>query len=624
MRRMSEIERISAVIDAVLEPGRFYIAPGLELDWTRSQAEDTLWEIFRGRLLDPAQTRTRKVFSSWHIHLVENGERSSEPLLSLKWDDSTREIHVVRGLLCYVWEAYDSGGNVILSREIRKWVRELVGTVNLDHVPPEKLHDELSQRVFQAFVGASRLPLNSVEAPLPGFSLGRLAYFDWPDASAFIMRMLQGARSAERGAVGAAGNSAPGAPSAALSAAKLLEFLLRASETEEIAKVARRFADLWLRGPRPDVPARFRTLFNEVSLSPYTCFVENALAFLRAMAEQGHMMLEQRIDFLSHLLRQLGRHLTAYDLITFHHRGANYPDALLLGAVLKDYVGLIEENADLFAADSTTGRLRRRALRQACLLRRFYEGHLVPDAPTSPGENARVLPAPHVRVPEEQLLQPLKRRRQLYAGEPTLGLLGPHSRAILQASLCDLSHPAELRELGMAIFIDRPLGMSKAPGEPDDTPLLSHEAFSRSIAERRLRELVHFDSELPLEMLRARLRELPVTGFPALDVAVPDRPVVSLADARRVAEDFVFLRTLPGSVRQFFETLDRSTLPRFDLEGVTREPVLLIVTPAAPPGVVAVYDATMRCIMQIKPAGGSAQTPGPPPQRKAGRQPPSS
>ena len=46
-----------------------------------------------------------------------------------------------------------------------------------------------------------------------------------------------------------------------------------------------------------------------------------------------------------------------------------------------------------------------------------------------------------------------------------------------------------MRELGVAIFIDRPLGGLKAPGEPDLSPLLAHEAFSRSLAERALGEL---------------------------------------------------------------------------------------------------------------------------------------
>src|SRR5205823_5868741 len=100
----------------------------------------------------------------------------------------------------------------------------------------------------------------------------------------------------------------------------------------------------------------------------------------------------------------------------------------------------------------------------------------VPDAPTSPGENSRVLPAPHVRVPEEQILEPAQRRRRLFAEAPPL----PQSdrvQELLRQSVADLQHPKELQELGLALFLERPLGESKAPGEPDQTVLLSYEAF---------------------------------------------------------------------------------------------------------------------------------------------------
>src|SRR5262249_20344183 len=140
------------------------------------------------------------------------------------------------------------------------------------------------------------------------------------------------------------------------------------------------------------------------------------------------------------------------------------------------------------------GRLRRRALRQGWLLRRHYEGHLVPDAPTSPGENARVLPPPHRRVPEEQILQVIQRTRRLYDGDPLAAHLGERAGRVLRRGAADL-HPAdELRELGMAVFIDRPLGVLKAPAEPDQTPLLSYEAFSQAIADRRITDLARDES----------------------------------------------------------------------------------------------------------------------------------
>jgi len=578
-------------VDAVLAHGHFYVAHGLELTCACVDAEELSWEIFRGRLLDPAHTREQKLFRSWNVHLVERGQPSPEPVVSVKWDRAAGQLHITRGLLCYVWEAYDAGNNVILTRETTKWVRELVGTISEEQFPnADDLRREIADRVFRAVVGTSRLPLNPIEAPLPVFSLGQLAFFDEPDSSKRVVRSFQ---ELIRNSLS---RDWP-----CQHAAKLLEFVLRIVRPDEVREATRLFAECWTNNGKnlTDLPRLFRTMFNEVSLSPYTNFVDNALAFLHALVEQGSAGIEDQIDLLSYLLRQLCRHLTAYDLIAFHHRGANYPDALLLDAVLKAFLNLIDEHAGLFSSDDRPSRLRRRALRQACLLRRFYEGHLVPDAPTSPGENARVLPPPHVRVPEEQLLQPLKRRKQLYAGDPTLELLGPRARATLRESLHDLEHADELRELGMAIFIDRPLGHGKAPGEPDQTPLLSHEAFSRSIAERRLSELSRFDERLPLGALRNQLGALPVKGFPAADVALPGRPVVSLADARRVADDFVFLRTLPASAGQLFDLIG-VIAPRSDgIDFITTGTDFLIVSPADNPEILAVYDSASERRLEL-------------------------
>ena len=67
------------------------------------------------------------------------------------------------------------------------------------------------------------------------------------------------------------------------------------------------------------------------------------------------------MDFLGWLLRQLGRHLTAYDLVVFHHRGANYPDALVLDAVLKAYLIRIERRPELFLDDTRDDETARKA-----------------------------------------------------------------------------------------------------------------------------------------------------------------------------------------------------------------------------------------------------------------------
>src|SRR5262249_42789522 len=125
-----------------------------------------------------------------------------------------------------------------------------------------------------------------------------------------------------------------------------------------------------------------------------------------------------------------------------------------------------------------------------------------------------------------------------------------------QQSGRDLQSPEEVRELGMAIFIERPLGGLKALGEPDLSPLLAHEAFSRSLAERALGEL----AREPLLGLSAdhvaRCRDVlaerwPGGGIPASTFPTEPPRVVSLADASKAAPDFVILRTLPGSVREF-------------------------------------------------------------------------
>src|SRR5262249_22729605 len=150
----------------------------------------------------------------------------------------------------------------------------------------------------------------------------------------------------------------------------------------------------------------------------YTDFVDKTLAFLRELVRTSDISLEQYVDFLGWLLRQIGRHLTAYDLVKFHHRGANYPDALLLDAVLKEYFHLIELEPGLFESGEAS-RVRRRALRQGCLLRVHYEGLPVPDHPSSPGENARVLPPPYdERIPDEQFVDPSQRTRKLYDADP--------------------------------------------------------------------------------------------------------------------------------------------------------------------------------------------------------------
>jgi hypothetical protein len=577
-------ERVHALIAEVFRPAHFFVGPELTLEWGFVEREELAWEIFQGRLLDPAHTRQRRIFMSWSACVRVNEAR--EPLLSIKLDEEAGQLHIVRGLDSYVWEGYDAGGNVYQSRERRKWVRELVGTISLDGFTDlDELRDELICRLFQAVVGTSRLPLSSVESPLPSFSFGQLFYCYRPAAPA-SSGPLRGWRELVTEMF------APWL--SPREQAHLLETYLHAVPLAEIGDAA-----AWFAARCPEWPALLRRLFNEVSLSPYTDLVEKTLAFLRALKETSPV-----VDVLSYLLRHLGRHLTAYDLVLFHHRGANYPDALLLDAVLKDYLTWIECRLELFAdaagEDNRTRRqkrLRRRALRQGWLLRRRYEGHAVPDLPTSPGENMRVLPPSHPRVADEQIAQPARRTRRLYAGDP---LTMPVQ--LLRQSFADLEHPEEWREMGLAIFLDRPFGVGKAPAEPDGTLLLSAEAFSASIARERLHALARDLGIAPDAAAFQHVRAAPpVRGLPLDSIGGAIRPgTVSLADARRASADFVFLRTTPGSARAFWAQYDFTPLANEvrldDLQGSAE---VLIARSVTGPGVV-IYDNELRPRLEVE------------------------
>jgi hypothetical protein len=604
---------VRQVIAEVLQPAHFYVAPDLTLEWQHLPTEETPWELFQGRLLDRAHTRQQRSFEAWNVNVMEGTARSGEPLLALKLDATRGELHVTRGLLCHVWEGYHAGDNVYLSRETTRWVRELVGTITLAHFADfDDLLDEIAGRLFQAVVGLSRLPLTSVEAPLPAFTLGQLAYFHRPQP----LRVQQG--QTEAGPMRSWRELTEGALHRELSyqeRVKVLEALLRTVPAEDLRAATNLFVERWqwVGHGQEMLPGLLRALFNEVSLSPWTDFTAKALRFVECLVERGNLTVAQQADFLGYLLRQLARHLTAYDLVTFHHRGANYPDALLLDEVLKAYLHLIEREPELFATADEGGteaawrRLLRRALRQGWLLRRHYQGHLVPDAPTSPGENARVLPPPHQRVPEEQIALPGKRTRRLYADDPLPAHLGEQGRRVLRQCVQDLCHPEELRELGMAVFIDRPLGVFKAPTEPDQTGLLSYEAWSRSIALRRLRQLagddnVGLDSTAATQYRKA-LEDLAIPGLSLDAVGHETRPVVSLTDACKAADDFVLLRTLPAGLKEFLRQYDDLDFLRgfFDLKYPNVvEPVLIVRGRSAAGALLAIYDARLRLRMELE------------------------
>jgi hypothetical protein len=309
------------------------------------------------------------------------------------------------------------------------------------------------------------------------------------------------------------------------------------------------------------------------------------------------------------MLRHLVRHLTAFDLRTFHNRGANYPDALLLDALLKSYLKLIAQHVGQFQDQSDEARKtlaekrRRRSLRQAWIVRRHYEGLKVPASPTSPGDLQRVLPSEYAAAGEEEVLNPGKRRKSLFADDPLEGYLTAAARTVLERSLDDLDRPAELRELGRATFLDRPLGIAKRPGEIDRTPLLTYEAFSRDIARQRIAAL--FQGKLIREGRRdeliEKLKALPSGGYTGHHGRRRARPgTPCLEDANLAAPDVTYLRTTRASLDDFLGHFDwqavREALPReYDWLTQAADVLLIRVAAALPESgqpLLAAFDAT--------------------------------
>jgi hypothetical protein len=185
---------------------------------------------------------------------------------------------------------------------------------------------------------------------------------------------------------------------------------------------------------------------------------------------------------------------------------------------------------------------------------------------------------------------------------------------LLRQSLFDLEHADEWRELGLAIFLDRPLGIGKAAAEPDGTLLLSAEAFSASIACARLHALAR-DVGLPPEDadFRRLLAHLEIRGVSLDAIGGAVRPgTVTLADARQAAADFVFLRTTRSSARVFLAQFDFTPLARrFRVEDVLGGADVLIARSATGTGLV-IYDARLRPRVELEVAtrGGYASRAG--------------
>src|SRR5262245_27377967 len=294
---------LEAIIREVIHAKHFAVRPPLRLTWEEID-DDVHWELYRGRALDATMTRNRVKFRAWNIQLLVDRRPAPEPLISVKWDLHCNVIHITRAVLCYAHEAVTSG-NVVETKATTRWIRELVYSIHLDSLSTDDFRAELEIAIGCAVYGTGRLPLTSLEAPLPQFLLGQLAYI--PSNSSHDVREF--------------------------------EFNLRNASLSVSAP------DFGF----PQNPIRFlRQLFRSVSLSPYTCLVSNVIRMLRNLRQTNAISPVEQIDYLSWLIRLQWRHLNAYDLFLFHHRGANYPDALLVEEVLHELLSLADQESVCF------------------------------------------------------------------------------------------------------------------------------------------------------------------------------------------------------------------------------------------------------------------------------------
>ena len=179
-RTVATKDEVASAVEKALKPGRFFLAPGCRLRVRHEPREEIPWELFAGHLLDETKTRLRKSFESWNIHFDD----SVAPVISVRYDQPEGRIHVTRNILTHVWAPYGEQRQVIQTRETRRWLPELIGTIELSLIADRfDLQQQISRLVLLAVVGTSRLPTTSWQSPLPQFSLGQLGYFPALDSS---------------------------------------------------------------------------------------------------------------------------------------------------------------------------------------------------------------------------------------------------------------------------------------------------------------------------------------------------------------------------------------------------------------------------------------------------------
>ena len=215
----------------------------------------------------------------------------------------------------FAFEAYEESPDVILDREVEKWSSELTGTIDVDRFDVDQLTSEVAAYVYLAVIGTSRLPITSLESPLPALSLGQLSYSPRLNTSAAPFTDSISFASA------AFDRNRPVSLDA-----KALETALRSIDPSRVAELAtvlvsnviRRRDSAWLE-------QRLCALFNGVALSPYTQFVDRLAALLEELAQREEIGPAACIDICGYMLRHLVRHLTAFDLRVFHNSGAIFP-----------------------------------------------------------------------------------------------------------------------------------------------------------------------------------------------------------------------------------------------------------------------------------------------------------
>ena len=589
------LDVLRSICAGSLAPGRWFAARDVQLQVQYRGSVTMPWEVYRGRLLDQTQTRETAAFETWDLCYADPQLADCPALVSLLLDVELGEVQITRQLHIHGYQAVEVSPGVIETRPIRRWQRELVGTIELQSVDGlEQLESLLARYVQLAVRGTSRLPTASLENPLLQYALGRLDYLPRPAET-----QRDGGEPIRDPGELLASRLSPELTT--VQQAKLIETALRAAQFDEVAALAE---IVCRRLSGEAVALALRTMFNQVALSPNLRYLDALDALLSQMARPERLGIRPAAEVAGYMLRQLVRHLTAYDLITFHNQGANYPDALLLDLLLRQLLALATAEPACFTAGDSSARLLRRALRQGWLTRKQYEGLKVPDAPSSSGEQQLVMPATLEKVPARQLSDPSARTKQLYLGAPTDALFAGAGQGVLDQAFADLARSSELRELGLALFQERPLGL-KLAGEVDRTPLVSYVAHSRSVAIARLDRLRDWGAiDAAFHQQLSETIPDPGPGWPAAQVpAPPAAKVVSLEDAVRAAADFRLLRSTRGSLDHLLSGYDWTPLAKRDphlVEWLLQSPDVLVVRHGDDPQTqrLRFLDRDLRCRLE--------------------------